>query len=37
MDQYNWKDVDFPYTSKDWRKLELNKEIALNILYVPHT
>ena len=28
IDQYNWKDVDFPYTSKDWRKLELNNEIA---------
>ena len=36
MDQYNWKDIDFPSTSKDWRKLELNNEIALNILYVPH-
>ena len=35
-DQYNWKDIDFPSTSKDWRKLELNSEIALNILYVPH-
>ena len=36
VDQYNWKDIDFPSTSKDWRKLELNNEIALNILYVPH-
>ena len=36
IDQYNWKDIDFPSTSKDWRKLELNNEIALNILYVPH-
>ena len=36
IDQYNWKDVDFPSTSKDWRKLELHNEIALNILYVPH-
>ena len=35
IDQYNWKDIDFPSTSKDWRKLELNKEIALNVLYVP--
>ena len=34
MDQYNWKDIDFPSTSKDRRKLELNNEIALNILYV---
>ena len=36
IDQYNWKGIDFPSTSKDWRKLELNNEIALNILYVPH-
>ena len=36
IDQYNWKDIDFPPTSKDWRKPELNNEIALNILYVPH-
>ena len=35
-DQYNWKYIDFPSTSKDWRKLESNNEIALNILYVPH-
>ena len=37
IDQYNWKDVDFPSTSKDWKKFELNDEsIALNILHVPH-
>ena len=36
IDQYNWKDIDFLSTSKDWRKLELNNDIALNILYVPH-
>ena len=34
--QYSWKDIDLPSTSKDWKKFELNKEIALNILYVPH-
>ena len=22
IDQYNWKDIDFPPTIKDWRKLE---------------
>ena len=32
IDQYNWKDIDFPATSKDWKKLESNNEIALNIL-----
>ena len=26
----------FPSTSKDWKKFELNNEVALNILYVPH-
>ena len=36
IDQYNWKDIDFPSTSKDWKKFKLNNEIALNILYVPH-
>ena len=36
IDQYNWNEIDFPSTSKDWKKLELNNEIALNILYVPH-
>ena len=36
IDQYNWKDIDFPLTNKDWRKLELNNDIALNILYIPH-
>ena len=37
IDQYNWKDIDFPSHSKDWKKFELsNKSIALNILYVPH-
>ena len=36
INQYNWKDIDFPPTNKDWKKFELNNEIALNILYVPH-
>ena len=36
MDQYNWKDIDFPSASKDWKKFELSNEIALNILFVPH-
>ena len=31
------KQIDFPSTSKDWKKFELNNEsIALKILYVPH-
>ena len=36
IEEYNWKNIDFPSTSKDWKKFELNNEVALNILYVPH-
>ena len=37
IDQYNWKEIDFPSHSKDWKKFEQNnKTIALNILFVPH-
>ena len=36
IDQYNWKDIDFSPTNKDWKKFELNNKVALNILYIPH-
>ena len=37
IDQYNWNDIDFPSTGKDWKKFELNNEsVAFNILYVSH-
>ena len=36
IEKYNWKDIYFPSTSKDWRKFELNNEVALYILYVLH-
>ena len=37
IDLYNWKEIDFPSHSKDWKKFESNnKSIALNILYVLH-
>ena len=36
IEEYNWKDIDFPSASKDWKKFELNNEVALNIFYVPH-
>ena len=37
IDQYNWKEIDFPSQSKDWKKFEENnKTIALNILFLPH-
>ena len=33
----NWKDIEYPSHSKDWRKLKCNnKTIALNILYAPY-
>ena len=37
IDQYKWKEIDFPSHIKDWKKFESNnKSIALNISYVPH-
>ena len=36
IDNYNWNDINFPTTKKDWNKFEVNnKNVALNILYVP--
>ena len=36
FDNYNWNDINFPATRKDWNRLELNnKDVTLNILYVP--
>ena len=37
IDQYNWKEIDFPPHGKDWKKFESNnKSVAPNILSVPH-
>ena len=36
IEKYNWEDIDFPSTSKDWKKFECNNKVALNILYVPY-
>ena len=37
INQYNWKGIDFPTSSKEWEKFEQNNAaIALNILYVPY-
>ena len=37
INNYYWKDIEFPSHSKDWRKLECNnKTIALNTFYVPY-
>ena len=35
IDQYNWKNINFPSHVDYWKKFELNrKSIALNVLYV---
>ena len=37
IDQYNWKEIDFPSDKKDWNEFEKNnKTIALNVLYIPY-
>ena len=37
IDQYNWKEINFPSHKKDWKKFKSNnKPIVLNILYVPY-
>ena len=37
IDQYNWKEINFPANRKDWNEFEKNnRSIALNILYVPY-
>ena len=37
IDQYNWKGIEFPSHSKDWKRFEQNnKTIVLNILFVPY-
>ena len=37
IDNYNWKDIEFPSHSKDWKKIEQNNEtIALNILFISY-
>ena len=36
IENYNWNDINFPVTKKDWNRFEVNnKNVALNILYVP--
>ena len=36
VDQYDWKQIDFPSQRKAWKKFELNnKRIATNILFMP--
>ena len=38
IDNYNWKDIDFPPEQKDWKTFERNnKDIALNILSASST
>ena len=36
INKYNWNDINFPATRKDWNRFEVNnKNVALNIIYVP--
>ena len=36
IDQYEWKEINFPSYKKDWNEFEkTNKAIALYVLYVP--
>ena len=37
INNYNWKDIEFPSHSKDWEKFEQsNNTITLNISFVPY-
>ena len=37
IDQYNWKEINFPSHKEYWKRSELNnKSNALNILYIPN-
>ena len=37
INQYDWKEIDFPSHKNDWKRFELNnKSIALNILFVTY-
>ena len=37
INQYEWKDINFPSLAKEWKKLETNnKSIALNVSFIPH-
>ena len=37
IDQYDWKEINFPSNKKDWKKFEKNNQsIAPNILYVSY-
>ena len=37
INQYNWNNIKFPLDKEDWKKFQQNdKEIALNVLFVPH-
>ena len=37
INQYNWKEIDFPSNKNNWKTFELNnKSIALYILHMPY-
>ena len=31
IEKYNWEDINFPSTSKDWKKFESNNEVASSV------
>ena len=37
INNYNWKDIDFPLHSKEWKKFEENNKTILLISYLYHT
>ena len=36
INQYHWKETNFPAERKDWKKFETNKTVTFNILFLPH-
>ena len=36
VDQYNWRDIEFPATSKDWKKFEQNNESRTRKIHIAY-
>ena len=37
INQYNWKEIDFPSHPKDWKKFEQNNRTIARNIYFCHT
>ena len=38
VNQYNWKGIEFPSPSNNWKKFEQNNTtVAFNLLFVPYS